>query len=134
LAANDLAWCDRPVGERPLFAVARLRVYESDPNAPSNARVLAPADLARWAESILINPAPPWRMGDLDWMERNDRWSLGQLKEAIAMPLFARETGRKPASAAEALLRYFPMPGHSADRDEAEPVSSEPSGIRGIAP
>ena len=34
LAANDLAWCDRPASERPAFAVPRLRIYEADPAAP----------------------------------------------------------------------------------------------------
>ena len=61
-------------------------------------------------------------MGDLEKYERTDRWSMGLLKEAVAVPLFTREMGRPPASPAEALRRYFPMPGDSPDRDEAEPV------------
>jgi hypothetical protein len=122
LAANDLAWCDCPVGERPEFAVPKLRIYQADPTAPPDARLLAPEDLARWAETILINPALPWRMGELEELERNDRWSMGLLKHAVAVPLFTREMGRPPASPAEALRRYFPMPGDKPDRDEAEPV------------
>jgi hypothetical protein len=43
------------------------------------------------------------------------------LKEAVAVPLFTREMGRRPASPAEALRRYFPMPGDTPDRDGAEP-------------
>jgi hypothetical protein len=122
LAANDLAWCDRPVGERPELANPKLRIYQSDPTAPLAARKLAPEELARWAESMLINPALPWRMGELEKYERNDRWSMGLLKEAVAVPLFTREMGRRTASPAEALRRYFPMPGDTPDRDEAEPV------------
>ena len=45
------------------------------------------------------------RMGDLERLERDDRWSVGQLKESIAVPLFTREMGRPPASSAEALKR-----------------------------
>jgi hypothetical protein len=122
LAANDLAWCDRPVGERPEFAVPKLRIYQADPTAPPATRKLAPEELARWAESILINPALPWRMGELENYERNDRWSMSLLKEAVAVPLFTREMGRPPATPVEALRRYFPMPGDTPDRDEAEPV------------
>ena len=58
LAANDLAWCDRPAVERPAFAVPRLRIYQADPSAPPAARALPPEELARWADSILINPRP----------------------------------------------------------------------------
>jgi hypothetical protein len=122
LAANDLAWCDRPAGERPEYAVPRLRIYEADASAPPESRALPPEELARWAESILINPALPWRMGDLEQLERTDLWSMGSLKEAVVVPLFTREMGRRPASTAEALLRYLPMPGDSPDRDEALPV------------
>jgi hypothetical protein len=125
-AANDLAWCDRPVGERPAFAVSRLRIYQSDPMAPSGSRALAPDDLARWADSILIDPSPEWRMGELETWERNDRWSLGQLKEAIAVPLYTREMGRPPASPAAAVRHYHPAPGDSPNRDEAEPAPSAP--------
>jgi hypothetical protein len=120
LAANDLAWCDQP--QRPAFAVPRLRIYQSDPAARPAARALPPEELARWAESILIHPALPWRMGVLELFDRTDRWSLGQLKEAVAVPLFTREMGRRPASPAEALLRYPPLPGDTPDRDQAEPV------------
>jgi len=71
---------------------------------------------------MLIYPTPQWRMGDLEMFDRTDHWSLGLLKEALAVPLFTREMGRKPASPAESLLRYFPMPGDTPGRDEAEPV------------
>jgi hypothetical protein len=125
LAANDLAWCDQLAAQRPAFAVPRLRIYQADPAAPPAARALPPEDLARWAESILIHPAPPWRMGDLELYDRTDRWSMNQLKEAIAVPLFTREMGRKPASPAEALRRYLPIPGDTPDRDEAEPVPTQ---------
>ena len=47
-------------------------------------------------------------MGELEELDRNDRWSLGLLKEAVAVPLFTREMGRPPASPAEALRRYLP--------------------------
>ena len=120
LAANDLAWCDRPVGERPAFAVPRLRIYQADPTAPPAARALAPEELARWAESILIDPALPWRMGDLEKWERNDRWSMGLLKEAVAVPLFTREMGRPPASPAEALGAIFRFPA-------TRPIEMRPS-------
>jgi hypothetical protein len=122
LAANDLAWCDRPLAERPEFAIPRLRIYQADSSVPRESRALPPDELARWAESILINPALPWRMGELEDRERTDRWSMGMLKEAVAVPLFTREMGRRPASTAEALRRYLPMPGESPNRDEAEPV------------
>lgn len=123
LAANDLAWCDRPADERPPFAVPRLQIYENEGSSPPAAQPLPPEELARWAHSTLLNPVPPWRTGELEKLEKIDRWSLGQLKEAVAVPLFTRETGRKPASPAEALRRYLPMPGDTPDRDEAEPVS-----------
>ncbi len=38
LAANDLAWCDRPASERPPLAVPRLRIYQADPSTPPAAR------------------------------------------------------------------------------------------------
>jgi hypothetical protein len=122
LAANDLAWCDRATAERPSLAVPRLRIYEADPSTPPAARAVAPEELARWADSILVNPAPPWRMGDLEKWRQNDRWSLGQLKEAVAVPLYTHEMGRPPASPAEALRRYLPISGDTPDRDEAEPL------------
>jgi hypothetical protein len=122
LAANDLAWCDRPVSERAPFAVSRLRIYEADPSTPPAARALPPEELAWWAESVLIHPAPDWRMGELEKWDRNDRWSLGQLKEAVAVALFTGEMGRPPASPAEAMRRYLPVPGDTPDRDEAEPM------------
>jgi hypothetical protein len=126
LAANDLAWCDRPASDRPPFAVPRLRIYQADPSTPPAARALPAEELARWADSVLIHPAPPWRMGDLEKWDQNDRWSLGQLKEAVVVPLFIREMGRPPASSAEALRRYLPMPGDTPDRDEAEPIPERP--------
>jgi hypothetical protein len=119
LIANDLAWCDRPVSERPALAVPRLRIYEPDSVAPP----LPPEELARWADSALIAPSLLWRLGDIELWDRTDRWSIGQLKEAVAVPLFTRETGRPPASEAEALRRYFPPADDAPDRDEAEPVS-----------
>jgi hypothetical protein len=61
-------------------------------------------------------------MGELEQWDWNDRRSLGLLKESVAVPLFTRETGRPPASPAEALRRSLPMPGDTPDRDEAEPV------------
>jgi hypothetical protein len=125
LAANDLAWCDHSPEARPELAVPRLRIYQPDPIAPPASRALSPEDLARWADTILINPALPWRMGELEQYERSDRWSLGQLKEAVAVPLFTREMGRRPASPVEALLRYFPIQGNSPERDEAEPVPAQ---------
>jgi hypothetical protein len=122
LAANDLTWCDRPASERPPLAVPRLRIYQADPSTPPAARALWPEELARWTDSLLIDPAPPWRMGDLEKWDQNDRWSLGRLREAVAVSLFIREMGRPPASSAEALRRYHPIPGDTPDRDEAEPI------------
>ena len=61
-------------------------------------------------------------MGELEKYELTDRWSMSLLKEAVAVPLFSREMGRPPASRAEAVRRYFPIPGDTPDRDEAEPV------------
>jgi hypothetical protein len=123
LAANDLAWCDRPASDRPVLAVPRLRIYQADPSMPSAGRALPPEELARWAESVLIHPAPPWRMGELEKWNQSDRWSLGQLEEAVAVPLFTRQMGRPPASPAEALRRYRPIPGDMPDQDEAEPLA-----------
>ena len=122
LAANDLAWCDVPASERPPVAVPRLRIYQADPSTPPAARALPPEELARWADSVLIHPAPDWRMGELEMWDQNDRRSMGQLKEAVAVPLFTREMGRPPASSAEALRRHLPIPGDTPDRDEAEPL------------
>jgi hypothetical protein len=65
-------------------------------------------------------------MGDLEKWSRSDRWSMGQLEEAVAVALFAREMGRPAASPAEALRRYLPIPGDTFDRDEAEPLSEGP--------
>jgi hypothetical protein len=134
LAANDLAWCDRPVAERPEFAVPNLRIYQADSTAPAASRMLEPEELARWAESILINPALPWRMGELEKYERNDRWSMGLLKEAVAVPLFTHEMGRRPTWPIEALRRYFPLPVESPDRDQAEPVPEMAPAESGQAP
>ena len=39
LAANDLAWCDRSVGERPEFAIPKLRIYQTDPTAPGRTKL-----------------------------------------------------------------------------------------------
>jgi hypothetical protein len=129
LAANDLAWCDRPVSERPAFAVPRLRIYEHNPAAPATARALSPQELARWTDSTLIRPALKWRLGDLEQWERSDRWSLNELKATVAVSLFTREMGSPPASPAEALRRFLPMPGDTPERDEAEPLPApEPSG------
>jgi hypothetical protein len=122
LVANDLAWCDRPASERPGFAVPRLHIYEPGPAAPPATRALSPEALARWADSALLAPAQLWRLGELEKLDHIDRWSLGLLKEAVAVPLFTREMGRPPLSTAEALRRYLPMPGDAPDRDEAEPV------------
>jgi hypothetical protein len=122
LAANDLAWCDRLVSERPGFAVPRLRLYEHDPATPAAARALSPQELARWTDSTLIIPALKWRLGELEERDKQDRWSLGRLYEAVAMSLFTREMGRAPASPAEALRRYVPLKGDTPDRDEAEPL------------
>ena len=111
LAANDLAWCDRPVSERPAFAVPRLRIYEHNPAAPATARALSPQELARWTDSTLIRPALKWRLRDLEERDKNDRWSLGRFQEAVAVSLFTRESGHPPASPAEALRRYLPIKG-----------------------
>jgi hypothetical protein len=123
LVANDLSWCDRPASDRPAFAVDRLRIRESDLATPAAARALAPEELARWTDSALITPALNWRLGELDKWEQIDRWSFGQLTEAVAVSLFTKETGRAPASPAEALRRYRPIPGDTPDRDEAEPLT-----------
>jgi hypothetical protein len=122
LVANDLAWCDRPASDRPAFAVERLRIPEPDAATPAAARALAPEELARWADSALITPSLNWRLGELDKWERNDRWSFSQLTEAVVVSLFTKEMGHAPASPAEALRRYRPMPGDTPDRDEAEPL------------
>lgn len=122
LVANDLAWCDRPVSERPAIAVPRLHLYASDPTTPSATSGIPPEDLARWADSALITSQLSWRLGEIEQWERTDRRSLGMLKEAVAVPLFTREIGRPPASAAEAIRHYLPLPGDTPDRDEADPI------------
>ena len=122
LVANDLAWCDRPAMERPALAVPRLQIYVPDPAAPPASRALPPGELARWADSSMIAPAPPWRMGEIEKWDKTDRWSIGWLKAVVAVPLFTREMGRPPDSPAEAIQHYFPIPGETPDRDEAEPV------------
>ena len=122
LAVNDLAWCDRPAFDRPEMAVPRLRIYRAA-SAPPEARAISPEDLARLAATVLFDPAPGWRTGDLEKWDRNDRWSMGQLLEGVAVELYAREMGHPPASAAEALRRYRPIPGDSPDRDESRPLS-----------
>ncbi len=57
LAANDLAWCDRPAFERPPLAVPRLRIYQVDPSTPPAARAVSSEQLARWSEWLLFHPA-----------------------------------------------------------------------------
>ena len=114
LAANDLAWCDRPASNGlrsrcPGCGSTRPTRPRRRPREPSRRE-----ELARWADSVLIDPAPPWRMGDLEKWDQNDRWSLGRLKEAVAVPLFTREMGRPPASSAEALRLYHPISGRQA--------------------
>ena len=127
LAANDLAWCDRPASERPPMAVPRLQIYDADPATPPAARALSPEELARWADSALVTPALYWRLGNesIEHWDKIDRWSLGRLKEAVAVALFTREMGRPPATPAEALRRYSPLPGDAPGRDEAEPVREQ---------
>jgi len=66
------------------------------PTTPPAARALPPEDLARWADSALISASLAWRLGDLVMWDRADRWSMGQLKESVAVALFAREVGRPP--------------------------------------
>jgi hypothetical protein len=122
LLANDLAWCDRPVADQPPIAVDRLHLFEPDPTAPAAARALAPEDLAKAADACLIVPTVPWRMGEIEQLERIDRWSMNVLFESIAVPLFFEETGHPPASPAEAVKRYRPGPGDTPDRDEAKPL------------
>jgi hypothetical protein len=121
LAANDLAWCDRPVAERPAFAIPRLRIYDHDPAAPAAARALLPDDLARSTDSSLISPALKWRLGDLEEWERNDRWSLSLLRSAVAAALLSRDP-EQPQATPHALRRYLPVPGDTPKRDEAEPL------------
>ena len=94
---------------------------------PPAARALSPEDLARWSEWLLFHPAPSWRMGELEAWDQNDRRSLSQIKETLAVGLFSRETGHAPASSAEALRRYLPIPGDTPDRDEAEPLTEPPA-------
>ncbi len=122
LAANDLAWCDRPGIARPMLAISRLQIYEGDPAAPESTRALAPDELARWADTATITPTLTWRLGEIEKWDGIDRWSMNALTESVAVSLFTKETGRKPASAAEALKRYRPTPGAAPDRDEAEPI------------
>jgi hypothetical protein len=122
-----LTWCDRPGFERPPLAVPRLRIYQADPSMPPAARALSPEDLARWSEWLLFHPAPSWRTGELEAWDQNDRRSLSQIKENLAVALFTRETGHAPASSAEALRRYLPIPGDTPDRDEAEPLTEPPA-------
>ena len=119
LAANDLAWCDRPGFERPPLAVPGLHIYQVDPSTPPAARALSPEDLARWSEWLLFHPAPSWRTGELEAWDQNDRRSLSQLKENLAVALFTRETGHAPASSAEALRHYLPIPGDTPERSRA---------------
>jgi len=122
LLANDLAWCDRSVADQPPVAVPRLRIFEPDPTTPAAARALAPEELARWADSSLIAPYFPLRLGEIEKWERIDRWSMGDLFEAVSVALFTKEMGHPPASPAEALRRYRPAPGDTPDRDETKPV------------
>ena len=118
LIANDLAWCDRPGIARPVLAISRLQIYEGDPAAPESTRALAPDELARWADSALITPTLTWRLGDIEKWDGIDRWSMNVLTESVAVSLFTKETGRPPASGAEALKRYRPSPGDSQHRDD----------------
>jgi hypothetical protein len=122
LVANDLAWCDRSSAQRPGFAVPDLRIYEPDPTAPISARGLDPEALAAWAGSSRHAGPMRWRQGVIESFDRSDRWRMWELSEAVASALFFKETGRRPASPAEALRRYRPEPGDAPDRDEAEPL------------
>ncbi len=122
LLANDLAWCDRPVVDQPPLAVPRLRIFEPAPTTPAAARALTPDELAKWADSSLIAPGLPWRLGEIEKWERIDRWSISALFESVSVSLFTKENGHPPASPAEALRRYHPAPGDSPDRDETEPA------------
>ena len=121
LVANDLAWCDRPVDERPPVAVPRLHIYQPDPAAPAASRALAPEELARWSDSTLI-PIVTWRLGEIEEMEKIDRWSMSALTQSVAVSLFTKDVGHPPASAAEALKRYRPSPADAPRRDETNPV------------
>ncbi|WZO96276.1 hypothetical protein EP7_003265 [Isosphaeraceae bacterium EP7] len=123
LAANDLAWCDRPIFERPEFAEPRLRIYASDPAALAAARALPADDLARWLDSSLIAPTLLWRLGEAELVDRGDRQWMALLKDAVAVPLFTREMGRPPAFSAEAIRHYFPDPAAALDPVEPGPAS-----------
>ncbi len=122
LVANDLAWCDRPLHERPAAAVPTLQIYEPDPRAPESARALVPAELARWADSALITPGITWRLGELEAWDRVDRSSMRELIESVAVSLFYKETGRWPSSPAAAFKRYRPGPDDASDRDQTIPL------------
>jgi len=134
LFANDLAWCDRPLSERPAFADSRLQIYEPDPSAPPASRALPPAELARWADSSLVAPVLPSRLADLERWDYNDRWSLRSLKDPVAVALFTREVGRPPTSPAAALRRYLPSPDDPPDHDESEPIPPPQPGPVGTRP
>ena len=71
-------------------------------------------------------------MGKLEAWGQNDRRSLSRMKENLAVALFTRETGHAPASSAEALRRYLPIPGDTPDRDEAEPLTKPPDARPGL--
>ena len=114
LIANDLAWIDRPATERPAFGVPRLKIYDSDSTTPPAARALPPDALSKWVDSSLIAPTLIWRLDDLEKWDRNDRWSINRLKEAVAVPLFTRDVGRPPD---------LPRRGHSPLSAPAERLS-----------
>jgi hypothetical protein len=122
LIANDLRWCDQPPGARPPFVERRLKIYGPDSTSTAVPLPLPAGELARLTDSSLVAPALAWRLDDFDSWAKNDRWSLGRLKESIAIALFRREMGRPPASPAEAIRRYLPAPGDTPDRDEAESI------------
>lgn len=97
------------------------------PTTPPAARALPPEDLARWADSALISASLAWWLGDLVMWDRADRWSMGQLKESVAVALFAREVGRPPASPADRPPRRPRPSGATSPSRATRRIATRPS-------
>ena len=98
VAANWLAYCDLPPGERPPLDPTHKLVYLADPSAPPSARLLAPDQMNVWYEStILLHLFYPALDASRNAIDR-ERATQAALVVHLASELYRREHGEPPDS------------------------------------
>ncbi len=107
VVANWLAYCDRPLGERPPLDPTFKLVYVTDPSAPPNARLLSPDRMNSWFESTIVlrhlMPAFDAMRNAID----RERVTQAALVVHLASELYCREHGRPPASPEDLVGPYL---------------------------